>query len=50
MAGLYETGGGLLLALEFLTLLAAGLLCSVMLVTAISVHIKTGFLHYKQRI
>jgi putative oxidoreductase len=38
-----ETGGGLLLALGFLTPLAAALLCSEMLVAAISVHIKKGF-------
>jgi putative oxidoreductase len=43
MAGLAETGGGLLLALGFLTPLAAALLCSVMLVAAISVHIRKGF-------
>ena len=43
MAGLAETGGGLLLALGFLTPLAAALLCSVMLVAAITVHIKKGF-------
>jgi putative oxidoreductase len=43
MAGLAETGGGLLLALGFLTPLAAALLCSIMLVAAISVHIKKGF-------
>jgi putative oxidoreductase len=43
MAGLAETGGGLLLALGFLTPLAAAVLCSVMLVAAISVHIKNGF-------
>jgi putative oxidoreductase len=43
MASLAETGGGLLLALGFLTPLAAALLCSVMLVAAITVHIKKGF-------
>jgi putative oxidoreductase len=37
MAGLAETGGGLLLTLGFLTPLAAALLSSVMLVAAISV-------------
>jgi putative oxidoreductase len=42
-AGLAETGGGLLVALGFLTSLTAALLCSVMLVAAISVHIKKGF-------
>jgi putative oxidoreductase len=42
MAGLAEAGGGALLALGFLTPLAAALLCSVMLVAAISVHIKKG--------
>ena len=43
MPGLAETCGGLLLALGFLTPLAAALLCSVMLVAAISVHIEKGF-------
>jgi putative oxidoreductase len=43
IASLAETGGGLLLALGLLTPLAAALLCGVMLVAAISVHIKKGF-------
>jgi putative oxidoreductase len=43
MAGLAETGGGLLLALGFLTPAAAAVLFSVMLVAALSVHVKKGF-------
>ena len=43
MAGLVETGGGLLLALGFLTPLAAVLVFSVMLVAAVSAHVKQGF-------
>jgi len=43
LAGLVETGGGLLLALGFLTPLAAALVFSVMLVAAVSAHIKQGF-------
>src|SRR5258707_11710261 len=43
MAGLVETGGGLLLALGFLTPLAAALVFSVMLVAAVSVHVRQGF-------
>jgi len=43
IASLAETGGGLLLAVGLLTPLAAAVLCSVMLVAAISVHIKKGF-------
>lgn len=42
MAGLAETGGGLLLALGLLTPIAATVICSVMLV-AMAVHIKQGF-------
>ena len=42
-AGLAETGGGLLLALGLLTPVAAALLFSVMLVAAVTVHIKKGF-------
>jgi putative oxidoreductase len=42
MAGLAETGGGLLLALGLFTPIAAALICSVMLV-AMAVHIKNGF-------
>ena len=43
MAGLVETGGGVLLALGFLTPIAAALVVSVMLVAAVSVHVKKGF-------
>src|SRR5258708_864222 len=43
MAGLAETGGGLLLALGLLTPVAAAFLFSVMLVAAVTVHIKKGF-------
>jgi putative oxidoreductase len=42
-AGLAEMGGGLLLALGFLTPLAAALVGAVMLVAAASVHLKNGF-------
>ncbi len=42
MAGLAETGGGLLLALGLFTPIGAALICSVMLV-ALAVHIKNGF-------
>jgi putative oxidoreductase len=42
MAGLAETGGGLLLALGLLTPIGAAVICSVMLV-ALTVHIKNGF-------
>jgi putative oxidoreductase len=43
MAGLAETGGGLLLALGLLTPLAAALIFSVMLVATMAVHIQKGF-------
>ncbi len=43
LAGLVEIGGGLLLALGLLTPLAAALVASVMLVAAISAHVKNGF-------
>src|SRR5712672_4093980 len=43
LAGLAETGGGLLLALGLLTPVAAAIVFSVMLVAAVSVHIKKGF-------
>src|SRR3989442_7023262 len=43
-AGLAETGGGLLLALGLLTPVGAALPFSVMLVAAVTVHIKKGFL------
>src|SRR3989442_11960826 len=42
-AGLAETGGGLLLELGLLTPVGAALLFSVMLVAAVTVHIKKGF-------
>ena len=42
-AGLAETGGGVLLAIGFLTPLAAALVASVMLVAAVLVHWKNGF-------
>jgi len=43
LAGLVETVGGLFLALGFLTPAAAALTFSVMLVAAVSVHVKKGF-------
>src|SRR5580704_2036608 len=43
MAGLAESGGGLSLALGFLTPAAVAILVSVMLVAAVSVHVKQGF-------
>jgi len=43
MAGLAETGGGLLMALGLLTPFAAAVVFGVMLVAAFSVHIKKGF-------
>ena len=43
MAGLAETGGGLPLALGFLTPAAATVVSSVMLVAALSAHVKKGF-------
>src|SRR5437868_4689644 len=43
MAGLAETGGGLLLALGLVTPLAASLVFAVMLVAAVSAHVKQGF-------
>jgi putative oxidoreductase len=42
-AGFAELVGGLLLALGFLTPLAAALIASVMLVAAVTVHLKNGF-------
>ena len=42
-AGLVEVIGGLLMAIGFLTPLAAALIASVMLVAAITVHGKNGF-------
>jgi putative oxidoreductase len=41
-AGIVEFGGGLLLALGFVTPLGAALIASVMVVAAISVHAKNG--------
>ena len=43
MAGLTETGAGLLLVLGLLTPLAATMVFAVMLVAALSVHVKQGF-------
>jgi putative oxidoreductase len=43
MAGLAETGGGLLLALGAATPLAAAILIGVMTVAIVSVHITSGF-------
>ena len=43
MAGLVETGGGLILALGLLTPIGAAIVFSVMLVAALSVHVKQGF-------
>jgi putative oxidoreductase len=43
MAGLTELAGGLLLAVGFLTPLGAALAASVMLVAALTVHVKQGF-------
>ena len=43
MAGVIETGGGLLLALGFLTPAAVAVVFSVMLVAAVSAHVKNGF-------
>jgi putative oxidoreductase len=42
-AGLVETGGGVLLALGLLTPAAAAAVFSLMLVAAVSVHVKKGF-------
>jgi putative oxidoreductase len=43
MAGVVEAGGGLLLALGFLTPIAAAVVFAVMLVAGVSAHIKQGF-------
>jgi putative oxidoreductase len=43
MAGLTEFGGGLLLAFGLLTPIGAALAASVMLVAAVTVHVKQGF-------
>ena len=43
MAGLAEGGGGVLLALGFLTPVGAALGASVMLVAAVTTHVKNGF-------
>jgi putative oxidoreductase len=42
-AGLVEVAGGLLMAIGWLTPLAAALIASVMLVAAIAVHVRNGF-------
>ena len=42
-AGVLETAGGMLLALGLVTPLAAALTLSVMIVAAVSVHMKNGF-------
>ncbi|HVJ27733.1 MAG TPA: DoxX family protein, partial [Vicinamibacterales bacterium] len=42
MAGLVETGGGLFLALGLLTPFAAAAIVAVMLVAAVTVHLKGG--------
>src|SRR6266481_4745982 len=43
MAGLTETGGGILLVLGLFTPVAASLVFAVMLVAAVSAHVKKGF-------
>jgi putative oxidoreductase len=43
MAGIVEIGGGLSLALGLLTPIGAAIVFSVMLVAALSVHVKQGF-------
>jgi putative oxidoreductase len=43
MAGLVEAAGGSLLALGLFTPVAAAIVCSVMLVAAVSAHVKQGF-------
>lgn len=43
MAGLAEAGGGLLLALGLFTPVAAAIAGAVMLVAAVSVHVRNGF-------
>src|SRR6266571_226168 len=43
LAGLAETGGGLLLALGLLTPLAAAIVFAVMVVAGVSVHLPRGF-------
>ena len=43
MAGLAEAGGGVLLALGFLTPVGAALGASVMVVAAVTAHVKNGF-------
>lgn len=43
MAGLVESGGGLLLALGLATPLASAAVVAVMLVAAVSAHVKQGF-------
>jgi len=43
LAGLSEAGGGLMLALGFLTPFAAAMIVSVMLVATVAVHLAKGF-------
>ena len=43
MAGLVEVGGGLLLAVGLLTPLGAALVASVMVVAAVTAHVRNGF-------
>jgi putative oxidoreductase len=43
MAGLVEVGGGLLLALGAATPIGAALVASVMIVAAVTAHLKNGF-------
>src|SRR5204863_4333761 len=47
-AGLAETGGGLLLALGLATPIAAAMIVAVMVVAAVSVHLKHGFFVHNQ--
>ena len=47
LAGLAETGGGLLLALGLATPLASAVLVGVMLVAIVSAHLKQGFFNMK---
>src|SRR5258705_6827010 len=47
-AGLAETAGGLLLALGLATPVAAAMIVAVMMVAAVSVHLKHGFFAHNQ--
>ncbi len=47
-AGLAETAGGLLLALGLATPIAAAMIVAVMVVAAVSVHLKHGFFAHNQ--